>query len=270
MSVRIIQVDAFTDTPFTGNPAAVAFVGGGESDGLLQAIALEMNLSETAFPVRRTDGDWDLRWFTPGTEVDLCGHATLATAHVLFDLAMIDGDAVTFHTRSGPLICSRVDAGIAMDFPATPAEVCGPIDGLSEALGATVTAQGRSFDVVAEVGSPDVVAALVPDLAAVAEIDTRAVIVTAAGDVDGGSADFVSRLFGPRVGVPEDPVTGSAHCILGPWWGERLGRVELSAHQVSARGGHLRVNLNGDRVSLIGQAVTVLDGRLSTSVAAGR
>lgn len=264
MSLHIIQVDAFADKPFTGNPAAVALIDGTEDDALLQAIALEMNLSETAFPSRRSDGDWDLRWFTPAAEVDLCGHATLATAHVLFDLRLATGSRITFHTRSGPLICERADPGIVMDFPAAPAQDCPPVDTLSEALGVEVLDYGRAFDLLAQVESPEIVADLAPNLQAVAEIDTRAVIVTAAGDIDGGPADFVSRVFGPRVGIPEDPVTGSAHCILGPWWGERLGRTEMQAHQVSARGGRLQVRLNGDRVSLTGQAITMLDGQLTT------
>lgn len=264
MSLRVIQVDAFTDTPFSGNPAAVALVNGTESDAFLQAVALEMNLSETAYPSRRPDGDWDLRWFTPAAEVDLCGHATLATAHVLIELGMVDGGPVTFHTRSGPLICDRTGTGIVMDFPAAPAAPCGPVAGLSEALRADVVDQGLAFDLIAQLETPEIVASLAPDIGAIAKIDARAVVVTASGDLEGGPADFVSRVFGPRVGIPEDPVTGSAHCILGPWWGERLGRTEMQAHQVSARGGRLRVKLEDDRVSLTGQAVTVLDGWLTT------
>ncbi|MEM7340603.1 MAG: PhzF family phenazine biosynthesis protein [Actinomycetota bacterium] len=260
--MRLVQVDAFTDTPFAGNPAAIA-LGDGSLDGsTMQAIAAEMNLSETAFPVRRSDGDWDLRWFTPAAEVDLCGHATLATAHLLFSDGLDTSDSITFHTRSGPLICTQSEAGIAMDFPAAPAAASGPIDGLAEALGVAVANQGVAFDIVAEVDSPATVAALAPNLTALAQIETRAVIVTAAGDLDGGPADFVSRVFGPRVGIPEDPVTGSAHCITGPWWAERLGRTDLAAHQVSPRGGRLGVRIDGDRVVLTGQAVTVLDGTL--------
>jgi len=275
MIIRILQVDAFTSTPYTGNPAAVAVIDGGHvpvwpADTALQALALEMNLSETAFPRRRPDGQWDLRWFTPATEVDLCGHATLATAHALFQLGLARGNdgraaEITFHTRSGALIC-RTDAGtagaITMDFPRAEAEPSGPVEGLAEALGAEVVDQGRSFDLVAQLASPAEVAAVQPDLTALAHIDTRAVVITAAGDIDGGPAHFVSRVFGPRVGVPEDPVTGSAHCITGPWWGQRLGLTELEAHQVSARGGRMRVRLAGNRVELTGHAVTVLDGTL--------
>ncbi len=279
MPIRILQVDAFTSTPYTGNPAAVAVIDGGNlpqwpADAALQAVALEMNLSETAFPRRRPDGQWDLRWFTPGTEVDLCGHATLATAHALFQLGLAGTGTgeITFHTRSGPLTCragSEPNGAITMDFPRAEADPCGPVDGLAEALGAEVVDQGRSFDLLAQLASPQTVAALQPDLTALARIDTRAVVVTAAGDIDGGPAHFVSRVFGPRVGVPEDPVTGSAHCITGPWWGERLGLTELDAHQVSARGGRLGVRLAGERVELTGHAVTVLDGTLLTDLSAG-
>ena len=263
MASRILHVDAFADRPFAGNPAAVALLDHAPDDETLQAIAGEMNLSETAFPVRRDDGDWDLRWFTPATEVDLCGHATLATAHVLFADGLAPGPTVTFHTRSGPLVCHRHDDQIVMDFPASPAERCETIPGLADALGVDVVAYGRSFDLVAEVADPDVVASARPDLPALAAVGgPRGIILTAAGDIDGGEADFVSRMFAPNVGIDEDPVTGSAHCITGPWWAERLGRTELSAHQVSARGGRLGVRLVGDRVELTGRAVTVTDGTL--------
>ena len=262
MTIPLIQVDAFTDTPFRGNPAAVALIDGPLDDARLQAIAAEMNLSETAYPLRRPDGDWELRWFTPATEVDLCGHATLGTAHVLFERGLVESDSITFHTRSGALICRLQDDGILMDFPTAGTEPCSPIDGLAEALGAEVIAQARSFDIVAQLADADVVARLTPDLSAVAELDTRAVVVTAAGDIDGGDADFVSRVFAPRAGIPEDPVTGSAHTITGPWWAERLGRSELRAHQVSARGGHMLVRVLGDRTQLIGSAVTVMEATL--------
>lgn len=268
MPIRIVQVDAFTDRPFGGNPAAVALLGhdagaGTIDDDFRQALALEMNLSETAFPARRPDGDWDLRWFTPAAEVDLCGHATLATAHVLFSEDLVDGPEVRFHTRSGVLICRRAADSIVMDFPASPPAPSGPVDGLAEALGVPVLEVATSFDLVAVVDSADTVRTLTPDLGAVAHIETRAVIVTAGGDIDGGDAHYVCRVFGPRVGVPEDPVTGSAHTIVGPLWGERLGLTELSAHQCSARGGRLGVRLLDDRVELAGSAVTVLDGILT-------
>ena len=262
MSVPVIQVDAFTDTPFRGNPAAVALFEELPPDATLQAIALEMNLSETAYPVPRDDGDWDLRWFTPAIEVDLCGHATLATAHVLFGRDLVGGDQVTFHTRSGPLVCRLEPTGIVMDFPAAPTPGGADVEGLESALGVEVVDAGVSFDVVAQVASAEVVRSLDPDLAAVAEIETRGIIVTAAGDIDGGDAHFVSRMFAPRAGIDEDPVTGSAHTITGPWWGERLGLSELRAHQVSPRGGRMTVRLMGDRVELVGQAVTVMEAQL--------
>ncbi len=288
--VRLIQVDAFADAPFRGNPAAVALFAPDDErlddDALLQAVALEMNLSETAFPRPRPDGDWDLRWFTPAAEVDLCGHATLATAHALFTEGLVGTDHVTFHTRSGPLICrrsggasgdgaaqggvggSRPDPGttVVMDFPAAdvdPIEADPALaDALDRGLGLTPVALGSSFDLVVHVEGADAVARLQPDIGALAEIDTRAVVVTAEGDVGGGPAHFVSRVFGPRVGIAEDPVTGSAHTILAPWWSSRLGRTDFAAHQVSPRGGRLAVRLVGDRVELEGRAVTVLDGRL--------
>lgn len=261
MPTPIIQVDAFTDQPFAGNPAAVALLSDARPDTFLQSLALEMNLSETAYPMRRDDGDWDLRWFTPAAEVDLCGHATLATAHVLFEQGLVD-DQVTFHTRSGELVCSRDGDGIAMDFPSSPSEPSGPIAGLAEALGAAVVDQGVSFDVVAQMESPEAVVALDPDMGLLAQLDTRAVVATAAGDVNGGPADFCSRVFAPRVGIPEDPVTGSAHCILAPWWAERLGKQTFAAHQASPRGGRLQVELHGDRVRLVGNAVTVMTAEL--------
>ena len=263
MTIRILQVDAFTDVAFTGNPAAVALLDSDRDDEFLQSLALEMNLSETAFPVPRPDGSWDLRWFTPAVEVDLCGHATLASAHALFELGLVTETQITFHTRSGPLVCHRIADGIMMDFPAAPAEPCSPVDGLADALGVEIVDQGRAFDLLAQLDAPSTVAALTPDLVALAKIDTRAVVVTAAGDIDGGPADFVSRVFGPRVGIPEDPVTGSAHCITGPWWAERLSSSDLQAHQISARGGRMRVRVKGERVELTGRAVTVLDGHLT-------
>jgi PhzF family phenazine biosynthesis protein len=262
MTIPLIQVDAFADEPFRGNPAAVALFDELPDDTRLQSIAAEMNLAETAFPLPRDDGDWDLRWFTPAIEVDLCGHATLGTAHVLFERGLVDADEMTFHTRSGPLICRRQEDGIVMDFPTADVEPCGPIEGLAEALGAEVAAQARSFHVIAQLADAETVAELTPDLTAVATVDTRVVIVTAAGDVDGGDADFVSRVFAPLAGIPEDPVTGSAHTISGPWWAERLGRNELRAHQVSPRGGRMLVRVLGDRTELIGTAITVMEGNL--------
>ena len=209
-----------------------------------------------------------------GSRGGLCGHATLATAHALFSEGLVDEPTVTFHTRSGPLVCRRDDENqatptgsgrasrVIMDFPSSPAEPMAPMPELDAALGVDTVAVGRSFDLVAEVASPEAVAALTPDLGALAQIETRAVIVTAAGDIDDGPAHFVSRVFAPRVGIGEDPVTGSAHCILAPWWAPKLGTSNFDAHQVSPRGGRLGVRLDGDRVILSGAAVTVMDGTL--------
>ncbi len=240
-------VDAFTAEPFRGNPAAVAVVHEFPGDARMQAVAREMNLSETAFVVRRPDGDHDLRWFTPTLEVDLCGHATLAAAHLL-------GGAARFHTRSGVLACSaRREGWIEMDFPADPATVATvPVDlGLDGVVGYAST----GLSALIELGTAAAVRDLQPDLARLAALSTRVVIVTAAGDRDGIAC--VSRVFGPNVGIPEDPVTGSAHCLLAPYWGERLGTTELVGEQASARGGivHMRID-PGDRVAIGGQAVT--------------
>jgi predicted PhzF superfamily epimerase YddE/YHI9 len=256
-------VDSFTDRPFAGNPAAVAVLDGFPDDGRMQAIAREMNLSETAFVVARADGGHDLRWFTPTVEVDLCGHATLAAAHVL-------GGHGRFHTRSGELVCAPADDGwIEMDFPADPTTPEAAPPSLAAALGLDDGADGatpvRAFararsDLLAEVADADTVRALRPDLAAVAGLGSRCVIVTAAGDRPG--VDCVSRVFAPNAGIPEDPVTGSAHCALAGYWGERLGRLELVGEQASARGGTVRMRRTGERVVLGGQAVTVSQVRL--------
>lgn len=258
VGIPVEVVDAFTvaGTAFTGNPAAVVRLDAWAPEEWLASVAREMNLSETAFLVPRADGAHDLRWFTPAVEVDLCGHATLASAHVL-------GGGARFHTRSGALTCTATaDGWIEMDFPSLPAEpeVCPP--GLRHALGdPEVRGVYRSrFDVLVELGSAAEVRSLRPDIAAVAGLDARGVIVTAASDCDG--IDAVSRFFAPRVGVDEDPVTGSAHCVLAPFWSERLGRAELVAEQASARGGIVRLRVAGDRVVLGGQAVTTWRGEL--------
>jgi PhzF family phenazine biosynthesis protein len=251
-------VDSFTDRPFAGNPAAVTVMDAFPEEGRMQAIAREMNLSETAFVVPRPDGDHDLRWFSPTIEIDLCGHATLAAAYVL-------GGAGTFHTRSGVLVCSRADDGwIEMDFPADPTTPEPAPPSLAATLGLdagtdaapTVRAFARArSDLVVELAHAQTVRDVRPDLGAVAALGSRGVIVTAPGDRDG--IDCVCRMFAPNSGVAEDPVTGSAHCTLAGYWGERLGRQELVGEQVSARGGIVRMRRNGDRVVLGGQAVTV-------------
>jgi predicted PhzF superfamily epimerase YddE/YHI9 len=242
--IRLTVVDSFTAVPFRGNPAAVTVLHSFFDDDLLLAIAREMNLSETAFLVERPDGDYDLRWFTPRIEVDLCGHATLAAAHLL--------GGGRFHTRSGPLACTTRDGWVEMDLPADE-----PISGTAPSpLGASVVSFHRGrFDALVEVESAEVVRLLEPDLSELAALGTRAVIFTAPGDRPG--VDFVSRVFAPNAGVPEDPVTGSAHTTLACFWSPRLGRTELLAEQASARGGTVRMRMAGDRVIVGGQAVTV-------------
>ncbi|MHB8681322.1 MAG: PhzF family phenazine biosynthesis protein [Acidimicrobiales bacterium] len=252
MALELVVVDAFTDQPFSGNPAAVAIVDAFPDEARMQLIASEMALSETAFCVPHGNGAYDLRWFTPTVEVALCGHATLAAAHVL-------GGSGAFSTRSGVLRCRALDDGrIAMDFPAgtvVPAEA--PL-GFS-LPGQRVFARGAE-EALVELSDAAAVRSLVPDLAALAALGTCTVIVTAPGDRAG--VDCVSRVFGPNVGIAEDPVTGSAHCTLAVWWGDKLGRDELCAEQASRRGGTLWTTRRGDRVELAGNAVTVAEVRL--------
>jgi len=252
-------VDAFTDRPFSGNPAAVAVLDAFPDDERMQLIAREMNVSETAFVVGRPDGAYDLRWFSPAVEIDLCGHATLASAHVL-------GGAGRFFTRSGELVTTPGEDGwIHMDFPADPVTALDPPPPMHRPLGlddpAAVYFVGRGTDkFLVELDDAATVRGLRPDLAAVAALPLMAVIVTAASDRS--DVDCVSRVFGPRVGIPEDPVTGSAHCTLAGYWGERLGLDELVGEQASPRGGVVRMRRAGDRVVLGGRAVTVSSVRL--------
>ncbi|MGH9056966.1 MAG: PhzF family phenazine biosynthesis protein [Acidimicrobiales bacterium] len=252
MGLRLSVVDAFTNRPFTGNPAAVAVVDAFPPADRMQAVAGEMHLSETAFVVARTDGDHDLRWFTPTTEVDLCGHATLAAAHIL-------GGTARFHTRSGVLTCAQGAGGmVEMDFPADPPEPAYPPANLGIA---GVRWYGRArFDAVVELQDGAAVRAFQPDLARLASIGTRGVIVTAAGDRAG--VDCISRMFAPNAGIPEDPVTGSAHCTLAVLWGERTGKTSLCGEQASPRGGTVHMRRQGDRVVLGGHAVAVSEVRL--------
>jgi PhzF family phenazine biosynthesis protein len=268
VSRPLFQVDAFTDEPFRGNPAAVCILDTPRLDEWMLAVAAEMNLSETAFVVvDGSDGELPLRWFTPRVEVDLCGHATLATAHVLWEAGRRSPDeSIRFSTASGTLECT-VDRNetIWMDFPAFASEEIDEPVGLAAALGATPLRVARNrHDHVVELADAETVRTLTPDFAAIARIETRAVVVTAPADAGNyEDADFVSRCFGPRVGIDEDPVTGSAHCALGPWWAPRLGQRELVGHQVSARGGIVRVEVRDDRVRLGGRAVTVVRGELA-------
>lgn len=262
MSQRVVQVDSFTDQPFRGNPAAVCVLAGAADDAWMKDVAREMNLSETAF-LYAAGETWRLRWFTPAAEVDLCGHATLAAAHVLWE----EGHAaaaspLAFETRSGVLRAAKRGTWIELDFPATPPAAVDPPREVLEALGlesAEWTGKSR-FDYVLVLPSAGAVRRLEPDFGALRRCEARGVIVTGPSDVPG--ADFVSRFFGPAVGVDEDPVTGSAHCCLAPYWADRLGREELVGYQASARGGVVRVSLRGDRVLLGGQAVTVMRGEL--------
>ena len=261
MSIVITQVDAFTDKPFAGNPAAVCILPKAPEDQWMRNVACEMNLSETAFLVPRA-GDYDLRWFTPAVEVDLCGHATLASAHVLWqDGHLARGAQARFHTRSGLLLAEQCGDWIEMDFPAKmeqPAEA--PAD-LPAALGLEPVYVGRNqFDYLVEVESEEALRAAQPDHSRLRKLPVRGVIVTARSA--SSDFDFVSRFFAPGAGVDEDPVTGSAHTCLGPYWNKRLGKSEFLAFQASARGGVVRVRCSGDRVFLGGQAVTVMRGEL--------
>jgi PhzF family phenazine biosynthesis protein len=260
---RITQVDSFTDKPFAGNPAGVCILAKARDEPWMRSVAREMNLAETAFLQPREDGSFDLRWFTPAVEVDLCGHATLASAHVLWESGQLRADQpARFHTRSGLLTCNERDGWIEMDFPATPPKPIEPPAGLFEALGIPgARFVGRSrFDGFVELEDEATLRAVQPDFGRLKRVDARGVIITARASTK--PYDFVSRFFAPQSGVDEDPVTGSAHCTLGPFWASRLGKRELLACQASARGGVVRVRVEGDRVKLGGQAVTVLQGRL--------
>jgi PhzF family phenazine biosynthesis protein len=263
MGLKIFQVDAFTDEPFTGNPAAVCLLPGPVEAQWMQKVAREMNLSETAF-VWRLDEGFGLRWFTPAVEVELCGHATLASAHILWETGLLaPEEPAKFHTLSGLLTASKDSGGIEMNFPATPEEPTGAPPELIEALGVEPRYVGRNiFDYLVEIGSEEKVRNLKPDFPLLRDLPIRGVVVTSVASSPG--FDFVSRFFAPRVGVDEDPVTGSAHCCLGPFWADRLGKTEMVAYQASERGGTVRVRVGGDRVYLGGRAITVLSGELLT------
>lgn len=257
----LFHVDAFTDRAFAGNPAAVCVLDEPRPDAWMQGLAREMNLSETAFVAREADA-FSLRWFTPTVEVDLCGHATLATAHVLWETGLLAAAAPGhFATKSGVLVARRRSDGVELDFPARPVQETEAPPGLEAALGARPIRVARNADaLLAEFATVDEVRGLRPDFAAMRALPAWAIMVTAPGGAT--EHDFVSRFFAPAKGVDEDPVTGSAHCSLGPYWSARLGKTELSAFQVSARGGRLRVRVAGDRVFLVGRAVTVARGEL--------
>ncbi len=263
MPVPLVVVDAFTDRPFAGNPAAVCVLDAWPSDRWLAAVAREMNLAETAFLVPLADDEFDLRWFTPTVEVDLCGHATLAAAHALWESGRAPAARqLRFRTRSGLLTAEPLTTGeIELDFPAVDASPCDAPPGLLDSLGAKAVAVARNrFDYLVEVASQTELAGIKPDFRVLATIECRGVIVTSPSDRPG--FDFESRFFAPASGIDEDPVTGSAHCCLAGWWGDKFGRDELLGYQASARGGVVRVVRRADRVALIGRAVTVTVGQI--------
>ncbi len=265
MGIPLLHVDAFTATPFSGNPAAICLLDKRSEDAAwMQRVAAEMNLSETAFVMPRGDGELDLRWFTPTVEVDLCGHATLASAHALWETGRLaDGASARFHTRSGLLVAERGEHGglsIELDFPAQRVE---PSDVDPAALGApgAVTVADNGHWLIVEVADEAAVRETAPDFGRLGSVIDRGWIVTA-GAAPTRDADFVSRCFAPRYGIDEDPVTGSAHCALAPFWADRFGRDALVGHQLSTRGGRVSVRVRRDRVTLGGSAVTILRGDL--------
>lgn len=257
MGQEIFQVDAFTDKPFAGNPAAVCILPAAASDDWMQKLAREMNLSETAFLVRQKDG-YGLRWFTPAVEVELCGHATLASAHILWEQGFLPADQqARFYTQSGLLSAVRKDSWIEMDFPAEPEKQTDIPESLLKALGVAARYVGKNrFDFLIELESAESIRQMVPDFGLLRSFGGRGFIVTSRSD--SSQYDFISRFFAPAAGVNEDPVTGSAHCCLGPYWARKLGRKELVGYQASARGGVVRVRVGDERVYLGGQAVTVM------------
>ncbi len=257
MKLRQFQVDAFASRRFEGNPAAVCPLKEWLSDDLMQSIAAENNLSETAFFVPAQSG-FHLRWFTPVAEVDFCGHATLASGHVLFDALDYEKQSVVFETRSGEMTVERSGKLYVMNFPAQPPKPCSPPKTLIEALGAKPTEVLAADDYLAVFESQAVVQSLAPDFARLGDLDLRGVIATAPGD----DHDFVSRFFGPKLGIDEDPVTGSAHCELTPYWSKRLSKKQLRARQISRRGGDVLCEIAGDRVRLKGSAVTFMVGEI--------
>jgi PhzF family phenazine biosynthesis protein len=259
MRTPIFQIDAFTTRRFSGNPAAVMPMNGFLPDAVMQSIADENNLAETAFLVAE-GGDYRLRWFTPMVEVPLCGHATLASAAVVMERLEPGRNSVVFHSASGPLTVKRTDAGYVMNFPARPSEAIAAPPGLAEALGVVpVEVFGNAFNYMAALESVEVLRQIAPDMAALARRDRPGVIVTAPGE---GIYDFISRYFAPAKGIPEDPVTGAAHCMLTPYWAKRLGKTEFHAYQASRRGGEIVCRLVGDRVELEGSCVFYLEGEV--------
>ncbi|MEE9554035.1 MAG: PhzF family phenazine biosynthesis protein [candidate division Zixibacteria bacterium] len=272
MKIKIFQVDSFTDVPFKGNPAGVCILEKPLSDELMQSIAAEMNVAETAFAVPVGDKDiksqnrFNLRWFTPTVEVDLCGHATLATAKVLFDEYNINSETISFATKSGELSVSRNGDKLAMDFPADPTDHIEIPEEALKAYGIRESIEARKSRRMGmpliEVASADIVRSVKPDFSRIMGLDGEfgSAIITARSD--DANYDFISRFFAPKFGIDEDPVTGAAHTVLGPYWAEKLGKTILKAYQASARGGEVELNVRGDRIELIGQAVIVLEGEM--------
>lgn len=257
MDIPIYQVDAFASEVFKGNPAAVCPLDDWLPDETLQAIAVENNLSETAYLVARGD-DYDLRWFTPAAEVDLCGHATLGSAYVIANHLKPGADSMRFHTRSGVLSVSRQGDSFTLDFPALKLERLPDNPDVVAALGTAPLEIWKSMDLMAVFRNEAEIRDMKPDMAKVAALKTRGVIVTAPGE----TCDFVSRFFAPQSGIPEDPVTGSAHCITTPYWAKRLGKTKMNARQISKRGGELAVEVKGERILLTGRAAPYLEGRI--------
>lgn len=255
--MKIYQVDAFAEKIFEGNPAGVCILPGPAPEKWMQDVAMEMNLAETAFLCRREDG-WNLRWFTPEVEVDLCGHATLASAHILWETGeILEGSEAVFFTKSGRLSASKDGEFITLNFPVEEDSPCDAPEAIKAALrGQDILYIGKNrIDYIVELQSEDIIRQLEPDLTVLKVLGCRGVIVTSRASMPG--VDFVSRFFAPGAGIPEDPVTGSAHCCLGPYWQRRLGKSVLNAYQASKRGGRLRVEVKGDRVLIGGKAVTV-------------
>jgi len=262
-AIPLLCVDAFTSKPFSGNPAAICLLEKQAPDDWMQSLAAEMNLAETAFPIKTGDNEFDLRWMTPTMEVDLCGHATLATAHALWSKGLADKSRpITFHTRSGVLKASLSADGITLDFPLIATSPCPPQPELIKSLGAvnpqSVVKAGPDY--LVELCCAEDVRNISPDLLSLAKIQMRGVIVTSTADEH--DVDFVSRFFAPAAGINEDPVTGSAHCALAPYWAGKLAKTTFVAKQVSKRGGELKVEIRGDRVLLTGNAVTVWEGEV--------
>jgi PhzF family phenazine biosynthesis protein len=258
MKIKQYQVDAFATRAFEGNPAAVCPLASWLDDSLLQSIAEENNLSETAFFVPSQKG-FELRWFTPVSEVDLCGHATLAAAHIIFENLGYSKQIITFETRSGDLLVEKHGKQLKMDFPACPPIPCAASDLLIKGLGQTPVEVLAADDYLLVFESEAIVRAIVPDQALLAQLDLRGVIITAPGM----EFDFVSRFFAPKFGIAEDPVTGSAHCALAPYWAKKLGKTILNARQVSKRGGNLTCEVTADRVMMYGNAVTFMEAEIS-------